>query len=306
MKKLFILILLLFFAKSVNAFDFYCDFHQPSYLNITVEDIEKPYSVQLSYEGVNYHTVFTDLHADSFTFDRLANGITYYIKVIDVNGDFYIKRYTTPYTIINAEQLKIVDIKDNSATVEWSYLNSYYDINVHLNGSVINVCDTEITSYTLSDLMPNTEYRVHITTKTGYSSNIVTFKTTNFENRLFARLDDLLSSLFVPNNTTDSNFNGIPDTYDPIYEAWKKWQDYSPVSGGTNIADMIGDLSGGFNGSDEYPNFEVSFGPGLTFEVFAWDEFYAEIQMIRKLLEAVIWITFFMFLVKLLIPMFKV
>jgi len=217
-----------------------------------------------------------------------------------------IKRYTTPYTVVNADQLRVIDIKDNACTVEWSYLNSYYDIDLYLNGVNIKTLSPNKTSFTLTDLNPNTEYRVHITTKTGYISNIVTFRTTDFENSFFARLNDMIAKFFVPNNTYDGNFNGVPDTYDGILRAWKQWEDYSPISSGKGAANVIKDLTGDFEGSDEYPNFQVTFGPGLTFNVFDFEEFDEQIQVIRKLLSAVIWITFFMFLVQLLIPIFKI
>lgn len=304
-KKILFLFILLFtiLICPVYAFDFYNVQSETGQVSITVEDIEYPYQVEMRYhESSSWFTIYRDVYDDNFTIEFLENGVTYFIRITDADGNNIYKRYTTPFTVIPIQNLQIVEIKDTSATFDWYQYN--YAVDIYVNGYLKKSVGKSVTSATLDGLTPGTEYKVHVVFASGLISNVITFKTSTLETNIIAKIDSNMRDLFIP-PSTDSNSNGVPDWLDDFLKSLKKLGEFGPLKTAQEIANVISNTSKGDFDAD-LPKLNVTFAPGLTFNVFDLSELGEQVRLLREIMSAIVWLTFFFYLIKFIVPRFDV
>lgn len=263
-----------------------------------------PFRVYKSVDNQNY-TFMAEVQGNLYTEYGLNPGTTYYYKIIDGNNSEIVVKYTVPFTVIQITPLRVVDIGDEYVHLEWSQFQG--EVDLYDNGELIASGITD-SSYTVTDLEPYTIHRFTIMNDIGYVSNTVRVRTTK------KFLD--LEKMFFPDNITDTDGDGIPDTYDKLYESWERLTSYSPIRVGDSTKAIYEQEYSGFDSSAvEFPALEITYAEGLTFNIFDLSRFNeivlpivnkTVLEEVRAFLAAIIWIEVFIYFTARLIPHMKV
>lgn len=264
----------------------------------------------------------------------LSSG-TYFYKIVDSFQQVYILSVYVPLSVTSILPLRVVQYDDYSVHVEWDeFLSTYSDVpnetaSIYLNDTLVER-NIEENNYTLTNLKPNTRYRIYIVSAGGWKSNTIGITTSNEQASLLSKLDDMLRKLLIPDNNIDSDNDGISDSFDKLVDAIKNLNNYAPIQIGQSTAGQIGNWQSNFpagpvlgdpNASmgeiidslnddtlnDAFNDFklEVEFAPGLKFNVFDLNRYKTIIAVIRGVLVAFLYIELFIFFMKVLIPVFK-
>lgn len=243
-----------------------------------------PYQIYQSIDNENF-TLIGGSDSDLYSVYGLEGGNTYYFRIVDSGGGVCFLRYSVPAMMLQKLPLSIVDIRDNEATIYWD-MYDFKDADIYVNGSVVKSVN-DLTSYTLNNLTPNTEYRVYLKNKYDVQTNTICFRTTNFF--------DKLQKLFASDLDKDSDNDGIPDWLEPIMDKLNEILD--KIGGGTinDVANIVNDGSvnigdGDING---IPKIETTY-KGLHIKVFDLNDprLSGMIHDIRLLCLAIVTIMF--------------
>lgn len=259
------------------------------------------------YKSLNYvdYEFLTEITDNLFVESGLQGGQTYYYKVIDSTGDNLIVKQAVPITNLQVMPLTLEELGDTYIHLNWNSFLHYVDI--YLNG---NLYETNIVEngYTLTNLLPGTEYTVYYVDSYGGYSNTIRFTTTNELDTFMKRLDNLLRKLFVSDKyQIDSNNDGVSDGYQGIKNRFDELINSGPFQYPKDLKDTI-DISKGkvvSTGLGDLPLMEVTYLPGFTINVFDFTGLENIIKIIRQILVAILYVSLFIYFAKKLIPTLK-
>lgn len=192
-------------------------------------------------------------------FDLGTQTYYYYVTAVSPLGEeseaSNIGRVTPPSTVqIVGDQLRIIDIKATSVTIEWQANTPPYD--VYMDGVLISYGQQE-TTLTASGLSPGQTYTFKvIEQRTGYETNTV--KVTPFGDvvgldgsaldGIRQAIEDAFGNLFTP---TDTDGDGTPDSVEQLLPNLDDLMNWGPIGGLKEVQDSLSDFTGSVTGDND-------------------------------------------------------
>jgi hypothetical protein len=182
------------------------------------DDVADYFNIYRSVNGV-FSIIGTTVNKD-YIDPYLDNGQTYYYYVtavingVESPGSNNV-RQTPPLTTIEVnEPLRIVDIMDNKVVLEFKY--NYGPYKLYMDGTEVYSSNATSLTYEITDPIPSQVYQFQIITNEGFKTNYVDVIFDDSSDRLIAKLDQMLTNLFVPDDTKDTDLDGTPDWQEPL------------------------------------------------------------------------------------------
>ncbi len=300
---IFIITLLNIFAINAYGLSIESTAHSPGEVKFSING-EAPFQIYKSINAVNY-TLVTELEENVYIERGLEGGQTYFYKIIDSTGDELVVKQAVPITNLDVLPLTVEELGDTYIHLNWNSFLHFVDI--YLDGDLYE-SNVEESSLTITGLRPDTEYTVYYIDSYGGYSNTVRFTTSDELDTFMKRLDDLLRKLFVSNKfKIDSNNDGISDGYQPIKNKFDDLMETGPFQYPKDIKDTIIDSKDKIKSSQlgDLPLMEVTYLPGFTINVFDFTGLEEIIEIIRKILVAILYVSLFIYFAKKLIPSLK-
>jgi len=302
--KIIILTAIIFILSATNCFAFTvtAEEHETGKVILNIEGGMPPYEIYRSYDNSNYTFVMSADYHRVIEYG-LEGGKTYFYKVIDDTGYEALVRYSVPMLFEQVLPLTVKIINDNQATIEWD-MYDFKTAEIWLNYDFITyVYDS--TTYTLNNLQPNTEYEVYIKNQYGVKSNTITFRTTNY----FDKLDQLLKELVVKDLNIDSDSDGLIDKLEPIaskIDTIVNKLGGNTITGVQNVIDSV-DYSTGVHDLQNLPKIKTNFR-GLEITILNLDDIrlMGMMETIRLLVLAILTVTFIFLVISFFDVKFKV
>lgn len=222
-------------------------------------------------KGLNYEDLYylDSTSEEMFVDYGLENGVTYYYQFIDSTGYSYMVRYTPPFLVRQVYPLEVKQIEDTS--VHLRYNEPYLLKKVFLNDEYWGSVDG--TEFTITDLVPGTEYKVYLVGEEGHKSNEITFYTTNRINSL----DKLFKELLLPPAYVDSNSDGLRDELEGINT---KLETIIDKIGGITIGGTIDIIDGINEGATDWNDTPGQSGNGSNNNLTFPSEFGGDMPVI--------------------------